>query len=105
MSGTQLLGADGAPLRSPIDGASLLAPNAPTGGWTQAQVNDLKQAIADAGISQDVAYSDGARVRNMPMAEARMLLQMMQDDVRASAVPVPGRPSRRSFRASFYSGY
>ena len=78
---------------------------APLTGWTQAHVNDLKQAIADAGISQDVAYSDGARVRNMPISEARMLLQMMEADARANTLAQPGSTRPRRFRATLNSGY
>ncbi|MBN9525774.1 MAG: hypothetical protein J0H82_06215 [Alphaproteobacteria bacterium] len=60
--------------------------------FTQAQVDALKDAIAAAGIDQEVEYADGSRVKRMTPAQARDLLAMMEADVKATA---PSAPIRR----------
>ena len=77
--------------------------------FSQADLDALKAAIAEAGTTSEVRFSDNSLVRYISTTEAVTLLRLMEADVQKAAsdaaVVSGGASAPRAFRASFGGGW
>lgn len=68
--------------------------------WTQADIDALDRAIAEAGLADTVTYADGTSIRNISRKDALALRDRMAGDLRAAS----GK-TYRAVRITPRSGY
>ena len=69
--------------------------------WTQADIDALDRAIAEAGMTNSVTYNDGTGWQRIPVKDALLLRKTMKDAVETASA----QRTTRAVRITPRSGY